>query len=594
MHAAPRRAERALSRVLVALAVVVALGVAVVGGVRSFEAVSVQFGSVLVPLTADGMIIACTALRLAALTRGWRLPGSLLITYGFIVGTVALNVTAAHGWADAVAHALAPVSYAVLVEMLAHLLRLHLRLTQPARPRLSFLTWATSPVVTTRVWLHLARTGGDDPVAARALIQQIIRMSSRLRAVCPGRWPLGRAAAARTAALQTVRDGLLSAETLAGLLPDDGRPAAARRAARPRRPGRTATHCTSRTGAHRRRCTGPHRARRTAAAPARRRCGAPGAHRRRTRRRTAPARRPALRPPGDAPPRRRHPESRPARPARRLGTPGTADRRGAPDPQHPGPLHVVTDLSDPDPPNDENDQPRTWSSFGTKRGRNGQEARARRSTTTWSTELHRRSAQHDVAHRHHRAPHRRRQAVSVRGEDACSGRIVGYSIADRMKARLAVDAAASAVARRRVEGATVAGCLVYSDRGSQFRSRKFLAELRRHNLVGSMGRVGAASDNAAMESFFALLQNNVLDRRRSATRRTADRDHQLDRAHLPPPPPPATTRTVDPHRIRDDHEHTRGASRLTTAVTYSGSRPFLLVGCGYLRGCHLCPLAGGR
>jgi len=30
---------------------------------------------------------------------------------------------------------------------------------------------------------------------------------------------------------------------------------------------------------------------------------------------------------------------------------------------------------------------------------------------------------------------------------------------------------------------------------------------------GSMGRVGAAGDNAAMESFFALLQNNVLDRR---------------------------------------------------------------------------------
>jgi len=28
-----------------------------------------------------------------------------------------------------------------------------------------------------------------------------------------------------------------------------------------------------------------------------------------------------------------------------------------------------------------------------------------------------------------------------------------------------------------------------------------------------MGRVGACGDNAAMESFFALLQNNVLDRR---------------------------------------------------------------------------------
>jgi putative transposase len=33
-----------------------------------------------------------------------------------------------------------------------------------------------------------------------------------------------------------------------------------------------------------------------------------------------------------------------------------------------------------------------------------------------------------------------------------------------------------------------------------------------------MGRVGAAGDNAAMESFFALLQNNVLDRHTWSTR----------------------------------------------------------------------------
>lgn len=33
-----------------------------------------------------------------------------------------------------------------------------------------------------------------------------------------------------------------------------------------------------------------------------------------------------------------------------------------------------------------------------------------------------------------------------------------------------------------------------------------------------MGRVGACGDNAAMESFFALLQKNVLDRRTWASR----------------------------------------------------------------------------
>ena len=36
-----------------------------------------------------------------------------------------------------------------------------------------------------------------------------------------------------------------------------------------------------------------------------------------------------------------------------------------------------------------------------------------------------------------------------------------------------------------------------------------MAELKHHGLTGSMGGVGAG-DNAAMESFFALLQKNVL------------------------------------------------------------------------------------
>ncbi len=102
-------------------------------------------------------------------------------------------------------------------------------------------------------------------------------------------------------------------------------------------------------------------------------------------------------------------------------------------------------------------------------------------------------------------------------KDAFSNKIVGYSISDRMKSKLAVDALTSAVARRG-GAAAVAGCVVHSDRGSQFRSRKFVAALHRNELVGSMGRVGAAGDNAAMESFFALLQKNVLNRSRWATR----------------------------------------------------------------------------
>ncbi|MGO3280980.1 MAG: transposase, partial [Brevibacterium aurantiacum] len=99
-------------------------------------------------------------------------------------------------------------------------------------------------------------------------------------------------------------------------------------------------------------------------------------------------------------------------------------------------------------------------------------------------------------------------------KDAYSSRIVGYSISSRMKARLAVDALEMAVVRR----GDVGGCVRHSDRGSQFRSKKFTRALARHGIIGSMGRVGAAGDNAAMESFFALLQKNVLDRRRWVTR----------------------------------------------------------------------------
>ena len=103
-------------------------------------------------------------------------------------------------------------------------------------------------------------------------------------------------------------------------------------------------------------------------------------------------------------------------------------------------------------------------------------------------------------------------------KDVYANRIVGYSISDRMTAQLAVDALNSAVARRRLEDKDVAGCILHADRGSQFRSRKMAHDLNRHSMVGSMGRVGAAGDNAAMESFWSLLQTNVLNQRRWATR----------------------------------------------------------------------------
>jgi putative transposase len=98
-------------------------------------------------------------------------------------------------------------------------------------------------------------------------------------------------------------------------------------------------------------------------------------------------------------------------------------------------------------------------------------------------------------------------------KDACSKRIVGYSIGARMTADLAVNALANALALR---GGV--DTIVHSDRGSQFRSHAYVRALRNAQLRGSMGRVGACADNAAMESFFSLLQKNVLNRQRWATR----------------------------------------------------------------------------
>ena len=95
-------------------------------------------------------------------------------------------------------------------------------------------------------------------------------------------------------------------------------------------------------------------------------------------------------------------------------------------------------------------------------------------------------------------------------KDVYSNRIVGYSMDSRMTAGLAVSALRNAIALRSPAGTVV----VHSDRGSQFRSTAFVRTLRSHGLTGSMGRVGACGDNAAMESFFALLQKNVLDRQR--------------------------------------------------------------------------------
>jgi len=91
--------------------------------------------------------------------------------------------------------------------------------------------------------------------------------------------------------------------------------------------------------------------------------------------------------------------------------------------------------------------------------------------------------------------------------DAWSRRVIGWSIADHLRAELVVDALEMARLRRRPEGTTV-----HSDHGAQYTSWVFGQRLRHAGLLGSMGTVGDALDNAVAESFFASLQCELLDR----------------------------------------------------------------------------------
>ena len=98
--------------------------------------------------------------------------------------------------------------------------------------------------------------------------------------------------------------------------------------------------------------------------------------------------------------------------------------------------------------------------------------------------------------------------------DAWSRRVVGWSIADHMRAELVADAIDMAAWRRRPP----IGAIAHSDHGSNYCSWVFGQRLRRAGLLGSMGTVGDALDNAVAESFFASLQCELLDRHQWPTR----------------------------------------------------------------------------
>jgi putative transposase len=94
--------------------------------------------------------------------------------------------------------------------------------------------------------------------------------------------------------------------------------------------------------------------------------------------------------------------------------------------------------------------------------------------------------------------------------DAWNREVVGWSIADHLRAEVVCDAFDMARWRRRPEPES--GLIHHADHGTQATSWIFGQRLRTAGILGSMGSVGDALDNAMAESFFATLQTELLDR----------------------------------------------------------------------------------
>jgi len=101
--------------------------------------------------------------------------------------------------------------------------------------------------------------------------------------------------------------------------------------------------------------------------------------------------------------------------------------------------------------------------------------------------------------------------------DCYSRRIVGWALADHLRAELVVDALEMAVARRRPD----AGLVHHSDKGSQYASLIFTRRCRSVGIDVSMGSRGDCFDNAVLESFHASLKKDLIHRRSWPTKAEA-------------------------------------------------------------------------
>jgi putative transposase len=92
--------------------------------------------------------------------------------------------------------------------------------------------------------------------------------------------------------------------------------------------------------------------------------------------------------------------------------------------------------------------------------------------------------------------------------DAWSRRVVGWQLAGHMRTDLVLDALRMALSRRR-SGAAVQ-LVHHSDAGSQYTSYAFTQILDDHGVLGSIGSVGDAYDNALAESFVDTFKTELI------------------------------------------------------------------------------------
>jgi putative transposase len=102
-------------------------------------------------------------------------------------------------------------------------------------------------------------------------------------------------------------------------------------------------------------------------------------------------------------------------------------------------------------------------------------------------------------------------------KDLATRQIVGWSMADHLRAGLCTNALVMALQRCRPP----CGLIHHSDRGVQYASEPYRQALERHGIRQSMSRKGNCLDNAPMESFFASLKKEQVHHARFRTREEA-------------------------------------------------------------------------